>query len=333
MSVRRPVLVVAAALVVAGLAYTLYWFHAAEQAQNQIARWAEQKRAEGWSVGWDGLTAEGFPFTLALTFNAPDLTTPAGLHWRGPQLRLWTTPLLPRHLHLATQGEQVVGWHGQDQRLVLAGLSATAGHDSLDADLHGFSGLGLEIGDLALSVAALPAQADPSGHPASWRFAVSARDLTLPASPLAAFDQAVALVELSGRVMGAVSDAAPMSALAQWSAQGGILELERVALDWAPMGLEGSGTAALDPAGQPLVALSTRIRGFDALMDRLTTTGMLEAGAARTLKTILGLMAKPDSHGRSAIAAPLTLQEGGLYLGPARIAVLPALPWPRFPPP
>ena len=330
MSARRLALVLVAAVAAAALAYTLYWFHASGQVRNHLLRWAEEHRAAGGQVDWRDVEAGGFPWRLSLTLRQPALTTTSGLSWQAETLTLWALPPWPRALHLSTHGRQHVAWRGRDAGFSLDSLAATIAAGSLDAHLHGFShSSGLAVADLGLTVAALPPRPDPGGHPASWRFAISARDLDLPAAPLPGLERSLALAELSGRVMGAVPDAAlvagPVAAIAGWSKQGGVVELDRIALDWPPLGLEGNGTAAFDPTGQPLVALATRIRGADALMDRLAGHGGLDPASARTAKTILALMSRPD-----AIAAPLSVQDGQLYLGPARLTSVPAIPWADF---
>lgn len=344
MSARRPVLVLAAIAVILA-AYPLYWFHACGQMRNHLLLWAEQRRAAGWQVEWRDMAETGFPWRLSLSLEQPRIATPAGVSWQAERLTLWATPPWPRALHLATGGRQHLAWPGGNSDFSLDSLAATIGRGTLDAHLHGLSlDKGVKVADLGLAVAALAptasatsatsaaptAAAASGGHAATWRFAVSAHEIGLPTPPLAGLEGRLVLAEISGRVMGAVPDAPPLAAIAGWSRQGGVLELDHLALDWPPLGLEGDGTAALDPGGQPLVALSARLRGLDGLMDRLAGQGGLDPAAARTAKTILSLMAKPDSRGRPAVAAPLSIQDGQLYLGPARLVAVPSLPWADF---
>lgn len=327
----RRLAIPAAILVLLAAAYSLYWHHAAGQVQRHVESWAQSHRAQGWTVAWRELEVSGFPTRLDINVAAPALTTPSGLSWQGDHIRIQARPWRPDSARLSTSGPQNIQWNGRDLGVDIVALSAKLGHGGLDAHVHGLRHpSGLAMADIALSVDALPTAAPTASHPATWRFALSARDVVVPALAVPGFDDRVVLVEISGRVMGDIPSAPPLAAIIGWSKQGGVLELDHVAVDWPPLGLEGDGTAALDPHGQPLVALSTRIRGFDALMDRLAQNGMVEPASGRTLKTILGLMSKPDTRGRPAIAAPVSLQDGQLYLGPARLAPVPAIPWADF---
>lgn len=341
MSARRLVVAALATVVTALIAYTLYWNHGAGQARKALQDWAESKRGQGWTVGWSEIAVGGFPFRLTLTLTAPSLTSPAGFHWDGPRLDASVVPLWPRHLRLSTSGTQYLGWPGGERGITVTHATANVGHADLEAHVHDLRDLrdsGFAIADMALSLAALPgASGEPPGgrnEPApAWRFALSAQTLELGAPLRPGLGQTIALAEISGRIVGAFDDAPPLAALANWSKRGGTIELERVALDWPPLGLEGDGTAALDPDGQPLAALSTRVIGLPALMDRLAQSGTIDVGSAQTAKTMLSLMAKPDPRGRAAIATPLTIQDGWLYLGPARLVAVPAIAWADFPHP
>jgi hypothetical protein len=127
--------------------------------------------------------------------------------------------------------------------------------------------------------------------------------------------------------MGDIPAAPPAEALGRWSADGGTVELDHVSLEWAPMAMEAQGTLALDPAGQPLASLATRMRGFAPLMDRLAQAGAVPVETAAAAKTVLMLMSKPDAKGRPSVPVPVSLQDGGLYLGPARVARVPPVNW------
>lgn len=337
MPVRRIVALFAAALVVAGLGYTAYWFHAAATLRKGVEAWAEAQRAQGWQVSWRDLEPAGYPLHLRLEMAAPALADAAGHSWRGDHLTAHTTPFDWHRLRLTTGGHHALAWPGGEAAVDVASARA-------DIALDGKGGLDdatLLVSQLTVAPAGVepltmaglavtwdPLTVAPADHTtATIRFSATAHDVVLPPLPGLPLDRAVGLAEITGRVLGALPDAPPAEALARWSADGGSVELDHVSLEWAPMALEAQGTLALDPSGQPLLSLATRMRGFAPLMDRLAASGAVPMDAAIAAKMVLMMMAKPDSKGRPSVPVPVSVQDGSLYLGPARVAQVPALIW------
>lgn len=337
MSVHRIVALFAAALVVAGLGYTAYWFHAAASLRKGVEEWAETRRAQGWQVGWRELRSAGYPLHLRLEMTAPHLADAAGRSWHGGHLTAHAGPFDWRRLRVTTSGHHALAWPGGEAALEMESARADINlgrAGTLDDATLLVSRLTVtEPGAQTLTVAGLALTWDPLpvAHPdhttATVGFSATAHDLVLPPVPNLPLDRTVGLAEVTGRVIGPLPDAPPAEALARWSAEGGIVELDHVTLEWAPMALEAQGTLALDPAGQPLASLTTRMRGFAPLMDRLADSGTLPADAANAAKMVLLLMAKPDGKGRPSVPVPVSVQDGSLYLGPARVAQVPALKW------
>lgn len=183
----------------------------------------------------------------------------------------------------------------------------------------------LALAHLSTTIDSLPAQA-PTHQTPTLAFHLSAQGVELPPLPGLLMERRVTLAEIGGRVLGELPSLRP-SAIVAWSAAGGTVELDRVALDWAPLGLEGEGTVALDTRLQPLAALTARVSGWGSFMDRLARAGMVEQGPAAAAKMLMSLMSKPDTLGRPAVPVPVTLQDGLLYVGPARVLTVPPLPW------
>lgn len=338
MSLRRAVVALVALVLVAGAGYTAYWFHVADTLCKQIDAWAEARRAAGWQAEWSSLAVTGFPNRVTAHMGAPRLTSPAGLEWTTAAVTASASPLDITLITVTAPGSHILRWPGGGEAAV------TAGAASAEIDLGPTGRLddaSLLLGDVmatargeTLSLASLAVGIDPAPVPAgghedvSVAFSLSAQDIRLPALTGLVLDREVALVEASGRVMGAIPPGPPLEALAAWSADGGTVELDRVVIDWAPMALEADGTLALDAGMQPLVALSARVRGYGQLMDRLARARVVDPGAAAAAKMVLSLLAKPDSQGRPAIPLPVTVQDGALYLGPARVGTVPPLAWP-----
>ncbi|HLO77994.1 MAG TPA: DUF2125 domain-containing protein [Magnetospirillum sp.] len=337
MPIRRIAALFAASLAVAALGYTVYWFHAATVLRKGVEDWAEQKRAEGWQVTWDSLDTGGYPLHLSLTLAAPAVAAPDGARWRGEHLTAHATPFDPSRLRVTSPGRHVVAWSGGEAVVQVSSARLDVDLDRQgmldDATLlasgisvDGLAGAPLRAAGLALTIDPLPV-AHPDHTTATLRFSATAHDLTLPALPGLPLDREIGVAEITGRVLGALPHEAPAQALSQWSADGGTVELDHVTLEWSPMAMEAQGTVALDPNGQPVASLAARIRGFAPLMDRLAEGGSIPADTANAAKLMLMLMAKPDAKGRPTVPVPVSVQDGALYLGSARVARVPAINW------
>ena len=97
-------------------------------------------------------------------------------------------------------------------------------------------------------------------------------------------------------------------------------------LDWGRLSLRGEGTLALDEAMRPMGAMTTRLKGFELLVEAARDDGQMSAGAAVAANAALGLLAAANG---GMLSVPVRLQNGEAFLGPARIARLaPLLPPP-----
>jgi hypothetical protein len=172
----------------------------------------------------------------------------------------------------------------------------------------------------------IPAHAVAS-HLETWLSAsLSLAGVTLPQAvpPLGdTIDRLAAAVA----VKGTIPDGPHRAALAAWRDDGGTLEVASLDLAWGNLRLGAKGTLALDAALQPVGALTALIRGYNDIIDALVAAGSVRAGDAALAKLALGLLAKEGPDGTYEISAPLTLQNGYVFLGPARLARLPVSTW------
>jgi hypothetical protein len=162
--------------------------------------------------------------------------------------------------------------------------------------------------------------------------ALDIRGLILPVVP-APLRNPVDEIALGATVMGAIPAGPPRqtvtirSAAAAWRDDGGTLELDHFALRWGTLAVSGSGTLALDPDLQPIGAISGAIEGYEELMTALVASGQLRAGDARLARLALGMLARRGPDGRPAIATSFTIQNGEMYLGPAKLGKAPRIAW------
>lgn len=336
MPVRRILFALVAAALLSGAGYAAYWFHVAGEVRKGVESWAAARRAEGWRVDWREMATGGFPGRVRLRLAEPTVARPDGLSWTADRLEAGARPFDLTRIGLSAPGRHRLGWGERTAELNAAGLDGVLalGAGGRVGELS-LTGAGLKIVEAettmeadGLSLTILPlAVAVPSHDTETVRFAAAAHGITLPVLPGLVLERRVALAEVNGRVMGDIPAAPPVAALAAWAADGGTVEIDHLTLEWAPLALEADGTLALDPRGQPLAALSARVRGFPDLMDRLAAAGSMDAGAAAAAKLMLSLLAKPDRTGRPAVAVPVSVQDGALWLGPARVAQVPPLAW------
>jgi hypothetical protein len=132
----------------------------------------------------------------------------------------------------------------------------------------------------------------------------------------------------AAQMKGALPPGPLVPALAHWRDDGGTIELQSVRLRWGSLLVDASGTLALDKTLQPEGAFSTVITGQDAAVDVAVRTGALKPSDAGAAKAVLGLLARPQgNNGDKAITLPMTIQNQQLYLGPAKLATIPPIPW------
>src|SRR5205823_5651855 len=149
-------------------------------------------------------------------------------------------------------------------------------------------------------------------------FAADLRGVDLPQVP-APFHNPVDEIAFAIEVKGAIPTAPPRQAAAAWRDSGGTVELDRIALRWGRIAITGSGTLALDRDLQPIGGFSGAVEGYEDLMAALVASGRMRPGDARLARIALAMLAKAGPAGRPEIATSFTIQNGEMFLGPAKL--------------
>ena len=342
---RRKLLILAALVLVAA-SYGSYWYSVAELVRGGILDWSTARRAEGFTVGWDRYAVGGFPFLLRVTIERPIFGQSGiepGYTAQAPILvgeaRPWA---LDRWRLTATRGARLAIQPGPARPAVTVAANALAGTvqpgEGGDAASRPGTAVALSadgiavVGPIPLAIAhagaqtTIPAHA-VANHLETWLSAsLSLTGVTLPQAvqPLGdTIDRLAAAVAVKGTIPGGPH----REALAAWRDDGGTLEIASFDLVWGNLRLGAKGTLALDAALQPVGALTALIRGYNDIVDALAVAGSVRAGDAALAKLALGFLAKEGPDGAYEISAPLTLQNGYAFLGPARLARLPVFTW------
>ena len=334
MRARRPLpFFLFVALLLVG-AVSGYWFWWTAQIEAGVGHWGEARRAEGFRVDHGAPLVDGFPLAHRVRIAAPQLTSPDGWAWQGPELEAAADLWAPRRIALSFPGSHSLTAPA-GAAFEAATLTATPATGNLRIALDGrLEEAALRLGQARLVAAplgeitagrlAIEIWPDYVDHWASgFRFRARVEDVTLPPDLAQPLDAAARHLFLEGRLVGLLPQAPPRLALAHWRNQGGRLELSRIEMDWPPLALTASGTLGLDDALRPEGTISAEVAGLPELIGRLSAAGRLPSQQAVMAQAALAAFAgAPDAEGRKRITLPITLRGGFLYLGPLQLAPL-----------
>jgi hypothetical protein len=339
---RRPTrigLVIAVLLIAIFGAYSACWFVVAGRIEDGVAQWAGSLREQNLDLSWRTIGFGGFPLAFRVELSDARLRGRTVASTGEVHLPLLSGSARPWNLRL---------WHlsAPEGLSAEANLAAGAVATLTAQKASGSVSIAAEGGGTVWLSLSEPS-ADAGGHVAAgdadlWLIlpphmpqthderavgiALDLRALTLPAVP-APFRNPVDEIALGVTVMGAIPAAPPRQAAASWRDSGGTLELDHFALRWGTLSITGSGTVALDPYLQPIGSFSGTIAGYDELMKALVDAGRLRPVDARLAGIALAMLAKPGPGGRPEIATSFTIQNGEMYLGPAKLGKAPRIDW------
>jgi hypothetical protein len=344
---RRSRLALLAGLILALLVmlYVGAWFYLEHQVRQGLLDWAEARRVDGYTVGWDRIATDGFPGAVRVIIEKPvygKAGASPGYEARAPILIGEARPWALRRWHVtAPQGARLAIEPGASRpALTFEAASADVTVEPREADQSGPAGTavtavvdGIAVdSDVHLAIdhiearAALP-RGPVASHLETW-FAgqLHLTRMTLPEAVPPLGDR-VDDIALRLRVKGTIPPGNRREALAAWRQDGGTLEVDELGLAWGQLHLTANGTLALDAALQPEGALSATIAGYGEIVDAMVAGGTMKAGDATLAKLALGLLAKQGADGVSRITAPVAMQNGRLFIGPARLLRLPHFTW------
>ncbi|MBW7850402.1 MAG: DUF2125 domain-containing protein [Rhodospirillales bacterium] len=330
-----------AAFLIAIAGYGAYWQWLAGAAKDAVAVWQAARRAEGWTVSHEGLDVGGFPSEVRLVIAAPELRTPDGFGWRTKTLVAKVSPLTPRQAVLVPAERQEVEFPLGNSPMS-ARLDARAAEIRVRLPAEGGVRVAATLGPAvvtwseegAVSVASLAvdvvaARPEPAAESSESTISLSAREVALPDvnSPLG---RRIGAFTMRARLQGRLDLHRPIAAeAARWRDDGGVAEIENLAIVWGPLDMAMEGTLALDGRLQPMAAMTGTLRGYAETVDLFVRGGQVRPADGRAVKLMLALMARsPAGGGPPQIKVPLTAQDGLFYVGPVAVAKVPLIVWP-----
>ncbi len=333
---RRIVLSLTGIVLVAAIIYAAYWHYIAGTLREQLVPWAQARANEGFIVRWDDAQVTGFPGSFRFEFVNLSFGTlrPLPVAMNAPSASAWAMPWNLKHWEFTTSsGTRIVDTSGTvgfelrrvDGAVDIEGRVVAA----IDVTAVGLTGLGLAqgtgIGDAEAHIE-LPATPPQSHTDTALGLSLQLSDATLPAA-VPGFGNTLSGFSIVAQMKGGLPPGQIIPALSHWRDDGGTIELQSLRLRWGSLLVDASGTLALDNTLQPEGAFSAVIIGQDAAVDVAVKTGALKPSDAGAAKAVLGLLARPNGNGDKALTLPMTIQNRQLYLGPAKLANIPPIPW------
>jgi hypothetical protein len=335
---RLGVALLVAALVLAG-GYGALWLVLARNVEQGFVAWVEEARSSGIDVAWQRIGLGGFPLALRVelgdaTFTDHALDPPLAL--RAPRLWAAASPWDFRIWHFGAESGLTAELAGAEERPPLR-LAADAARGAFWARPEGGATLWLRLrkaavaagdkvraerADLWLMQPASPPRADTDPLVAA---AFDLDGIELPAA--ARFGDAIDEVAVALTVKGPFAEGPLRRAAAAWRAAGGTVDLDRLHLQWGTLDAIASGTLALDRELQPEGALSGTVEGFDPVIGALVRAGLMPAKNAGIARLALMVLARAGPDGRPRISTSLRIQDGQMFLGPARLGPAPHIAW------
>lgn len=335
---------VAGGIAVAVAGYTGYWFIAAGEIEGRIDAWAEQQRAQGLEIESEGTDVAGFPLRFEVSLHEPRIRdTRNGWRWSAGALRAealaWdfsevtVFPDRRNSVSVLLENEQwrTVDAEIDDGRLVVR-LDESRRFEEVSLDLTGLVVEGLwpqgpaRAGSLqANGISFGGASADDE----TLQTSIIVRDVVLPSDLAEGLGDSLAFLDIDASVVGPIpSERGTNEAITAWRDAGGTLELTDFRVRWGPLGIESSGTIALDGAMRPIAALTADIIGYGDVIDALIMSNMIPLGDAFIAKVAFNMLAEKSEDGSPPVlrSVPVTAQDGILSVATIKVAELPPLP-------
>ncbi len=329
----------AALLLLAGI-YTLYWWIVAGQIKQGLETWRQSQKAHKIDAAWRGVDVAGFPFEFRVLVKDAVLRNEA---WNPvPELRVARLTGLARPWNFSAW--RLAAPDGLTADLAPTGgrpelrlaVKSAVGSAAIVEDGGGWLWLGgesivarageavpIKSADAWITWPARPASRDTDP---SFGVALALRKIAI-ATPPPEFAPTIDEMSVGLTVKGDLPNGPLAQAIAAWRDAGGAVEVDSLHLQWGELGVVANGTLALDSKLQPIAAFSGGIEGFGAILNALVAADQLTPEQASIVRIALTSLAKPGADGKPQLKAPFTIQNGKMYLGPARLGAAPRITW------
>ncbi len=325
-----------AAIVVAALGWSGYWFVGQHGLQTAFVSWFDARRAEGWVAETSDLGIRGFPNRFDIGFSNLMLADPeTGLAWQAPFFQILMLSYRPNHAIAVWPDEQLISTPVEKYRVASNDMRASlviAPNRSLAPERSTLTAAFLRITPetrpdetTALSALTLATERQEGNR---YRLGLSAEGLTL--SPLwrTRLDRQN---RLPGQISGLHADLDvtfdkpwDRTAIEDARPQPTAIRLSLVDAKWGQLHLQAAGAVSVTSEGFPEGEITLKARNWREMLALATASGALSQSLAQTLDNGLSLIAQMNGNPQT-MDVPLTFRNGRTLLGPIPLGPAPVL--------
>lgn len=299
----------AVTLVVLGLVGGAYyvWQEATTRLEQELGRWTEARRAEGWRIAHAAPRRTGFPLSAALKLDGLRFDAPNGVGFESERATLGLFASDHSQLHLSFEGAHRLT-HAQGSTPVQsASLGLRIRLDGAGGTLEGDRlrfGEEMEVQQFTASLFGL---------------AVDLRANQLATAGLPRVEQ----MHVVGR-----ATHPPTTTAAAWRAAGGAVNVERLELRAGSVIALLTGTLTLDAALQPEGRGTLALTNAQEAVATLAAAGLIAPNLVTPMRAVLGFAARvPPEGGPPRVDLPLELRNRRLTAARLPVGSMPAIDW------
>jgi hypothetical protein len=339
---RHPVKAIILVAVGAIVGWWLLWQIASAGYRDVIDGWIEKGRAEGYEITYDRREQFGFPSRAVLRFVNLHWKNADGIDFHAGDIDISASLWESREFNAKFKGRVEIDaplGDGQDA-LVIGGESGEAevalANDgtwehcriAMQAARLGRSPNYLLVANAVKFAADRPARQPRNHKEAGLTLSGEADDIVLPTAMPPSFGPKMPKLKVDLRVMGAVPDFRRKVSVAAWNKDFGVVEFDRLDMEWGQLLLASKGTMGFDDDLQPEGAFAAIIGHQDQVLEALMKGGFIAKNQETMLSSAMRLFSKPSPIKDTAgVEVPVAVQLGGLFLGPVKIFSFPQIEW------
>jgi hypothetical protein len=316
----------------------IWWFFAISLGERQLANGQKQLAKQGYDLRYERLEQSGFPLRLQWDMHGVAITQAkaagAGEPLQGVAdlLRVQARPWAPQRLDFVVEGQH--RWRadtGGDAGIVVTQVGAASGAIRPRDTEAGWQ-LVIALADITArseSLEAAPltiARLDATGQVPlamnALELQVDLADVTLPQDTGLGTAMQSASLKAGVRPIPASFNASGARA---WQAGGGLLTVHDLQVRFGALQGKAEGALGLDDALRGTGKFTLRMREPARLIASAVKAGWIQAKQQPLITMGLGLFAGRGASGQAEVALPFDLRNGGVWLGPLRLADLPPI--------